>query len=211
MREPDLVEEWNTERTGWALFDGTRKHRYRLGRAVSLNAKELCGVMDPSGMWNAPGSWLTNEGLRRVVFVMLNPSTADAFKGDRTVDKCIRFAELWGFDVLEVVNIFSLRTPYPEDVRQAHEDDRGAGSANDEQIIRAIERPNVQRVVAAWGNHGELGLRGEYVRGMLEEIRARSRGFELVALKKLPSGHPIHPLARGKEFIPLTIEPVRYP
>jgi hypothetical protein len=122
------------------------------------------------------------------------------------------FAELWGFDVLEVVNIFAIRTPYPEDVKQLAADERGAGPTNDEQIIAAIQRPNVKRVVAAWGNHGALDLRGEYVTGILQGMRAiMADPFELLALKILPGGVPIHPLARGKQFIPMSIEPVRWP
>ena len=214
MKEADLVDEYSTDGTGWARFDSTRKHRYRLARAVSLKAKELCGVMSPGAVWNVPFAWLTNEELTRVVFVMLNPSTADAFKPDPTVSKCVQFAALWGADVLEVVNLFSIRTPYPEDVRQLHADDRGGSVTNNAQIIAACERPNVQRVVVAWGNNGKLDDRDMEVRYLIRGyFSEHSIARRLCALKLLgdPRSTPIHPLARGKQFVPLTIIPVPWP
>lgn len=218
MKEPDLVDDINEDGTGWARFDSTRRYRYRLGRAISERARELSRVQGITIC-----AWRDDDSMKRIVFVLLNPSTADAFKGDRTVDKCTRYAELWGgFDVIEVVNIFALRSPYPEDVKQAATDDRGAGPANDEQIIAAISRAGVTRVVAGWGNHGALDDRGAYVRNMLEGLRDKAREsngmapffldrMELLALKILPGGVPIHPLARGKQFLPLNIEPVPFP
>lgn len=220
--EIDLVDEQSPQGHGWARFDYERKHRYRLARALTEPAQRLTQTFTRVHSVGQPGEghrteqttyqrWLENEELTRVVFVMFNPSTASAWKDDRTIEKCIGFATRWSYDVLEVVNLFSVRTPYPEDVRQTNADDRGGGPTNDEQILAALQRPNVKRVVAAWGRLGAIDtVRTEFVTGMLQAAR-EMHGFELLALKKLPGGAPIHPLSRGKEFIPYTIEPVQWP
>ncbi len=43
------------------------------------------------------------------LFVMLNPSTADANRNDPTILRCIRYAEAWGFGELLVGNLFAYR------------------------------------------------------------------------------------------------------
>lgn len=220
MKEIDLVDEQSPSGMGWARFDYERKHRYRLARALTEPAQRRTrtltrvrgdGFGGHSTEQTTYQDWLDAEELTRVVFVMFNPSTASAWKDDRTIEKCLGFAVRWGYDVLEVVNLFTVRTQYPEDVKQMHADDRGGGPTNDEQILAALQRPNVKRVMAAWGRLGAIDeVRCEFVTGMLQAAR-EMHGFELLALKKLGNGAPIHPLSRGKEFIPYTIEPVQWP
>ncbi len=46
---------------------------------------------------------------KRCLFVMLNPSTADADTNDPTIEKCIKLARHWGYDRLDVVNLYAYR------------------------------------------------------------------------------------------------------
>ena len=48
-----------------------------------------------------------------VMFVMLNPSTADALKDDATVRKCVGFADAAGHGGLIICNLFALRSRDP--------------------------------------------------------------------------------------------------
>jgi hypothetical protein len=61
-------------------------------------------------------TWGASERPRGAVFVMLNPSTADAEKSDATVRKCIGFAQRWGLDGISIVNLFAFRSRHPGDL-----------------------------------------------------------------------------------------------
>jgi len=88
--------------------------------------------------------FLTGAGL--VVFIMLNPSTADATVDDPTIRRCIRFARDWGYASLEVVNLYAYRATNPSVMFAA---DDPIGPDNDTHIIAAVARSNL--MVAAWG------------------------------------------------------------
>jgi hypothetical protein len=128
-------------------------------------------------LWRA---WAGGEGC--VVFVMLNPSTADARRDDPTVRRCMGFARAWGFGRLEVVNLFALRATDPTALRRAR---KPIGRGNDRAIVDAVRRGDV--VVAAWGVHGALGGRDAAVRALLAD-----RPLHCLGVTR--GGHPRHPL-----------------
>jgi hypothetical protein len=123
-----------------ALFDETRRYRYRLCRHLS------------------PG------GDRRVTFAMLNPSTADEVANDPTVRRCIGYAMSWGYHWLEVVNIFAWRSTDPRELLKVEDP---VGPDNDQAIVDAASTSDL--VVCAWGVHGKLRDRGEAVAGLLRD------------------------------------------
>lgn len=65
---------------------------------------------------------LTREwwrGMPSAVFVMLNPSTADAEHDDATIKKCIWFAKAFGHGGLKVFNLYAYRATDPKDLVKA--------------------------------------------------------------------------------------------
>lgn len=48
-----------------------------------------------------------------LVYVMLNPSTADAEVDDQTIKRCMHYARREEFGGIEVLNLYALRSPYP--------------------------------------------------------------------------------------------------
>lgn len=51
-----------------------------------------------------------------VMFCMLNPSTADATKDDRTIEKIKRFTEKWEYGGFYVGNLFAYRSTNPAEL-----------------------------------------------------------------------------------------------
>lgn len=129
------------------------------------------------------------------LFIMLNPSTADETVNDATIRKCIGFTRLWGFNRLEVVNLYAYRATNPKRLADA-EVYNPIGDDNDRVILDAANQ--AKRIVCAWGNHGTV--RGKAVRWMLE---AAQLPVSVLGLTK--TGEPKHPL-----YVPYAARPVRW-
>ena len=130
------------------------------------------------------------------VFVMLNPSTADAVRDDPTVTRCLGFARRENCGGLVIVNLFALRTTDPRELR-GHPDPVGTGN---DWFIR--EHCGAGRlVIAAWGTHGRLGGRDRAVLAMLRDARAAVRCLGVTA-----GGMPRHPL-----YLPRGAQLASYP
>ena len=76
-----------------------------------------------------------------LIFIMLNPSTADAMQDDPTIRKCIGFAKRLGFGGIEVVNLFAYRATDPRDLRA-----NGYQVGPDDFVA-------IQQRLLAWANH----------------------------------------------------------
>lgn len=118
---------------------------------------------------------------------MLNPSTADAFELDPTIKRCVAFAAAWSASVLEVVNIFALRSTDPNELYKRGLGRRGDDAENDRAILDACN--GAICVVAGWGKHGALDHRGRVVRDTLG-----GNGIRLHHLGLNKDGSPRHPL-----------------
>ncbi|HEY1197231.1 MAG TPA: DUF1643 domain-containing protein [Thermoplasmata archaeon] len=155
------VHEVAGDKTAGAVFDIDRLYRYSLWR-----------------VWN--------EKLPKVLFVMLNPSTADEKVLDPTVTRCVGYAKRWGYGGLLVGNLFALRATNPKRLYSARDP---VGPTNDAALLGML--PDVELVVAAWGNYGGYLNRGPYVAKMLVRVEA---------LGVTKNGHPAHPLyLRGEK------------
>lgn len=140
--------------------------------------------------------WRTWDAELPVVnFLMLNPSTADQWKNDPTVERCERRARDLGYGKLIVTNLFALRSTDPAGLRQV---DDPVGPGNDRAILdSALE---ADAVVCAWGVHGELFGRAAKV---LADLRAwPGVGDKLHCLALTKDGSPRHPLYVGYDVQP---------
>ncbi len=121
---------------------------------------------------------------RRVLFVMLNPSTATEVQNDPTVERCERRARALGFGAFRVTNIFAWRDTDPRGMRAAPDP---VGPHNDAAIRDGVVW--CDQVIAAWGAHGAHLERGAQVKALLHAAR---QAVHHLGLTK--QGHPKHPL-----------------
>lgn len=135
------------------------------------------------------------EGAKRVLFVMLNPSTATEMQNDPTVERCERRARALGFGAFRVTNIFAWRDTDPRNMRAASDP---TGPENDNAILDGVAWADT--IVAAWGTHGAHLSRGQEVSQLLQRT-----GRELQCLGLTKDGHPKHPL-----YISYTQQPVTW-
>ena len=149
-----------------AKLSGCRKYRYALWR-----------IWDDSKPF--------------VMFVGLNPSTADETSDDPTLTRCIKYAKSWGYGGLCMANLFAFRATEPADMKAS---DDPIGIENNKWLKKLAK--DAALVVAAWGNDGSYLERSEQVKEFLPN---------LYCLKLNKSGEPAHPLYQAAKLKPVPI------
>ncbi len=140
-----------------------RKYRYKLSR-----------------------SW--DGSLSPLVYVMLNPSTADASEDDPTIRRCIGFARDYGFGGIEVVNLFAYRTAYPSELPRTLD---AVGRENNDWITATCAG---RVVVMAWG------ACERYAANRIDEVISLVQPIarDVVCLGYTKDFQPRHPLMLAK-------------
>lgn len=146
-----------------AIFSPDRQYRYALSR-----------------VWD--------ESTAKVLFISLNPSTADEYHDDPTVRRCIGYARSWGYGGLWVANLFAYRATDPRELKRISDP---IGPENDSWLKELAQDADL--IIAAWGNAGCYQGRDRVVRSMLGEIHC-------LGVNK--SGQPSHPLYLRKDIQP---------
>lgn len=137
------------------------------------------------------GAHFSDDGLHRfvlwriwdrskpmVMFIGLNPSTADATNDDPTIKRVKRFASDWGYGGVYMLNLFSFITPYPAELIICEDN-------TDNDFYLKLYGNKSSEIVYAWGSFKE----------------ARERALEVQKLFINPKalhinndGSPKHPL-----------------
>lgn len=119
---------------------------------------------------------------KKLTFVGLNPSTADANTNDPTIRRCIGLTKQWGYGGFEIVNLFAYRTPTPQMLKKARDP---VGPRNSYYLRRALRDSSM--VVLIWGNHGSMFDQDE---AMLKRLE----GQQCYCVGQTTCGAPRHPL-----------------
>jgi hypothetical protein len=131
----------------------------------------------------------------KIVFIMLNPSKADASIDDPTLRRCVNFAKSWGYGSLIVVNLFAYRSTSPLELRQV---DDPVGKQNDRYLKKAIK--SADKVVVAWGNNGKLMHCDSHVLELLSKHNVQPHCLGITQ-----GGYPRHPL-----YVKCCTQPIDY-
>lgn len=159
-----------------ADISGCGTYRYRLGRR-----------------WG-PGT--------SVLWIMLNPSTADALGDDPTIRRCIGFTKAWGHDAIEVVNLYALRATDPQSLLR-HRDP--FGPRNWHTLQGAIGARHAL-IMAAWGAKAARHPAATHIH---VPMMAGRIGAHLHCLATTKDGHPRHPLYVKGDTEPIPFGGVR--
>ncbi|MFW6039414.1 MAG: DUF1643 domain-containing protein [bacterium] len=124
----------------------------------------------------------------QVMFVGLNPSTADERDDDPTVRRCVGFARSWGYGGVILTNLFGYRSPDPQLLVQIADP---IGPRTDWWLRRLAVEADL--TVAAWGARGGLYQRDRIVLKKLAEP---------CCLGLTQAGYPRHPLYLPAETKP---------
>jgi len=136
--------------------------------------------------------WRTWDAARpTVLFVALNPSTADETRDDPTIRRCVGYARDWDFGGVCVANVFAFRATRPVDLKAAPDP---VGARNDAWLERLAGEAGL--VVAAWGNHARHRGRSRQVRALLPELHC---------LGTNRTGEPAHPLYQKAGLRPVPL------
>lgn len=145
----------------WATFDDSGAFRYDLGR-----------------VWD--------DALPVSVWIMLNPSAADATSDDPTMRRVTSFSRREDFGGFVTVNLSAYCTKRPTDLRLAG--DQVVEARNDAHIAETLATRSGP-VIAAWG----ASVSRLPARPVIDVIASASGG-DLWCLGVTKDGHPKHPL-----------------
>ena len=126
-----------------------------------------------------------------VLFIGLNPSTADSKNDDQTSRVCINYAKRWGFGGLLMGNLFAYRSRNPEDIFFAPDP---VGPENDLSIEK--RQSEAELVICAWTRKGKFMDRHRHVLSFLKNPHCLIQGKD---------GYPGHPLYKKSELTPVPL------
>jgi hypothetical protein len=115
------------------------------------------------------------------VFIMLNPSTADATLDDPTIRRCKGFAESWDCNGIIVANLYAFRSSSPKDLWTVADP---VGNENDLYLKQlALE---FDEVVFAFGANAK--------EDRIKQVYDIFKGGKIWCLGTTKAGLPKHPL-----------------
>ena len=135
--------------------------------------------------------WANGEEL---LWVMLNPSTADATAEDATTRRCISFSNRWGFGAIVIVNLFGFISTDPKRLTLVLDP---VGPENDSVLFDHLRRS--ENCMVAWGSLVGNHLFQSRVKEIYRHLPNNTRCLGLTKYN-----YPRHPLRVSSVTKPMT-------
>ena len=127
---------------------------------------------------------VTDEFDGKVVFIGVNPSTADHKIDDPTIRRLKCFTHDWGYGQFSIVNVFGLRSKTPTALANAPDP---IGARNDWWIHNEVSDADL--IVVMWGDEGKVPPMLRYRFNVVNDMLTSAKCFG-----RTKHGHPKHPL-----------------
>lgn len=158
------MDLFGSNKNSGAFFSDDRKHRYALWRV-----------------------WDDSQPL--VMFIGLNPSTANETEPDRTIMSVTRISKTLGYGGFYMMNLFSYVSTDPDKLVVCNDH-----TLNDSWLNTV--RKSCKDVIVAWGSFKQAKERAKEVMKFFPDV---------MALKIAKDGSPWHPL-----YVSSKVKPVKY-
>lgn len=119
----------------------------------------------------------------KLLYILVNPSTADHEVDDPTITRCTSFAKGFGFNGFSVANLYALRATDPEDLWKTNDP---VGPENDQHLLDMAQAADT--IICGWGEEAKI----ERVREVCHLLKDHNQKFRCLVRNK--SGMPRHPL-----------------
>jgi hypothetical protein len=150
---------------------------------------ESAAEISRDGVYRYSLSRRLSTGSRTVLFVGLNPSTADATQDDPTIRRCADFARRWGYHCLVMGNLYAHRATNPRELLTVRDP---VGPRNEEALKSMMRKAEV--IVAAWGKHRLNEEAHQLAAWILPQSHTRCLG-------RNQDGSPKHPLYLRRDTV----------
>ena len=140
--------------------------------------------------------WKPEKGI--ICFIGLNPSTADENTDDRTITRCIRYADSWGYGGMRMLNLFAYRATKPNDMYEAH----GPIGIDNDMYVKLYSEKSVMSILA-WGAGPSYSYDKMMFNLRIEKVMPLIHNPHYLAFTK--KGQPRHPLYLKKNLKPIKL------
>ncbi len=148
----------------------------------------MSAVISACGFYRYHLRRVLSAGSQLALWVMLNPSTADAHYDDMTIRRVKWFTHALGYDTADVVNLFAMRSTNPDELWKVPLA-QAIGKHNDQHIIESAQRADC--IIAAWSAEPKAKQRAADVYKLIRENTVHR---DIWCLGESKDGSPRHPL-----------------
>ena len=143
-------------------------------------------------------------GQKTVIFIGLNPSKANSFYSDRTLDRLIKFCSRLNYKNIYLINLFGLISKSPYELSKSNDP---VGQNNDLITLKVLEfwSENFDcDLWLGWGDKGQLYGRDLIVLKLIKKLsnlesNEDNHSKRVLSLGLSKKGNPRHPLYMPKE------------